>query len=163
MVGHSSAALTWPRVVRRGSLGHRLRDAGRRQVCVASLNIVPTHGLERCGAGDQGQGARDRETGSRSNAADWAQRTGVASSHDLPASAVVSAGLEGIALLRAWAGDFDQDFVDARLAEVRALLEDPRLALHPGVEVWRGDVDTGYRQWADSYDEPNGLFDIESP
>jgi hypothetical protein len=30
-------------------------------------------------------------------------------------------GLEGIALLRAWAGDFDQDFVDARLAEVHAL------------------------------------------
>jgi SAM-dependent methyltransferase len=72
-------------------------------------------------------------------------------------------GLEGIALLRAWAGDFDQDFVDARLAEVRALLEDPLLALHPGVEVWRGDVDTGYGQWADSYDEPNGLFDIEEP
>jgi SAM-dependent methyltransferase len=72
-------------------------------------------------------------------------------------------GLEGIALLRAWAGDFDKGFVDARLAEVRALLEDPRLALHPGVEVWRGDVDTGYRQWADSYEEPNGLFDIEEP
>ncbi len=38
-------------------------------------------------------------------------------------------GLEGIALLRAWAGDFDKDFVDARLAEVRALLADERLAL----------------------------------
>ena len=72
-------------------------------------------------------------------------------------------GLEGIALLRAWAGDFDQDFVDARLVEVRALMEDPRLAFHPGMEVWRGDVVTGYRQWADSYDEPNGLFDIEEP
>jgi hypothetical protein len=52
-------------------------------------------------------------------------------------------GLEGIALLRGWAGDFDKDFVDARLAEVRALLDDPRLASHPGVQVWRGDVDTG--------------------
>lgn len=72
-------------------------------------------------------------------------------------------GLEGMALLQAWAGDFDQDFVDARLAEVRALVEDPRLAQHPGVEVWRGDVETGYRQWADSYDEPNALFDIEAP
>ena len=41
--------------------------------------------------------------------------------------------------------------------------EDPRLAFHPGVEVRRGDVVTAYRQWADSYDEPNGLFDIEEP
>jgi SAM-dependent methyltransferase len=73
-------------------------------------------------------------------------------------------GLEGIALLRGWAGDFDKDFVDARLAEVRALLDDPRLASHPGVRVLRGDVDTGYRQWAASYDDPrNGLFDIEEP
>jgi SAM-dependent methyltransferase len=73
-------------------------------------------------------------------------------------------GLEGIALLRAWGGDFDQDFVDARLAEVRALLGDEGLASHPGVRVWRGDVETGYRQWAASYDEPrNALFDIEDP
>jgi len=32
-------------------------------------------------------------------------------------------GLEGIALLRAWAGDFDKDFAEARLAELRALLD----------------------------------------
>jgi hypothetical protein len=31
-------------------------------------------------------------------------------------------GLEGIALLRAWAGDFDKAFVDRRLAEIRRLL-----------------------------------------
>lgn len=73
-------------------------------------------------------------------------------------------GLEGIALLRAWAGDFDEDFVAARLAEVRALLADERLASHPGVHVWPGDVATGYRQWAGTYDEPrNSLFDIEEP
>jgi ubiquinone/menaquinone biosynthesis C-methylase UbiE len=73
-------------------------------------------------------------------------------------------GLEGIALLRAWAGDFDEGFVEARLAEVRALVGDERLASHPGVHVRRGDVATGYRQWAGSYDEPrNGLFDIEEP
>jgi SAM-dependent methyltransferase len=31
--------------------------------------------------------------------------------------------------------------------------------------VWPGDVETGYRQWAGTYDgEPrNGLFDIEEP
>jgi SAM-dependent methyltransferase len=74
-------------------------------------------------------------------------------------------GLEGIALLRAWAGDFDEAFVEARLREVRALLEDERLTSHPGVHVWPGDVETGYRQWASTYDgEPrNGLFDIEEP
>src|SRR5215207_9026066 len=42
MVGDSSAALTWPRVVRRRSLGHRPRVGGRREVCVASLSVVPT-------------------------------------------------------------------------------------------------------------------------
>jgi hypothetical protein len=57
-------------------------------------------------------------------------------------------GLEGIALLRAWGGDFDEAFVEARLAEVRALLGDERLASHPGVHVWTGDVEAGYRQWA---------------
>jgi SAM-dependent methyltransferase len=32
-------------------------------------------------------------------------------------------GLEGIALLRAWAGEYDRAFVQARLAEVRRLLD----------------------------------------
>jgi SAM-dependent methyltransferase len=73
-------------------------------------------------------------------------------------------GLEGIALLRAWGGDFDEAFVEARLAEVRALLGDERLASHPGVHVWTGDVEAGYRQWAGTYDEPrNSLFDIDEP
>lgn len=72
-------------------------------------------------------------------------------------------GLEGIALLRGWAGDFDQSFVDARIADVRALLDDPRFLAHAGVQVERGDVETGYRQWAETYDQPNGLFDIEEP
>ena len=34
-------------------------------------------------------------------------------------------GLEGIALLRAWAGDHDREFTEARLAEMRRLLADP--------------------------------------
>src|SRR6266540_3633929 len=33
-------------------------------------------------------------------------------------------GLEGIALLRAWAGAYDKALVEARLAEVRRLLDD---------------------------------------
>jgi SAM-dependent methyltransferase len=73
-------------------------------------------------------------------------------------------GLEGIALLRGWAGDFDQEFVDRRLAEVRRLLDTDALANHPGVTVARGDTLTGYRQWAATYDAPrNSLFDIDEP
>ena len=41
-------------------------------------------------------------------------------------------GLEGIALLLAWAGDYDRAFVEARLAEVRRLLNDEALASHAG-------------------------------
>jgi SAM-dependent methyltransferase len=60
-------------------------------------------------------------------------------------------GLEGIALLRAWAGDFDESFVHARLSEVRRLLDDETLR-GLGVQVLRGDTETAYRQWADGYD-----------
>jgi SAM-dependent methyltransferase len=73
-------------------------------------------------------------------------------------------GLEGVALLRAWAGDFDKDFVDRRLAEVRRLLAAEALAGHEGVMVSRGDTLTGYRRWAATYDEPrNSLFDMDEP
>ena len=36
-------------------------------------------------------------------------------------------GLEGIALLDGWAGDHDRAFTEARLAEVRRLLDDEQL------------------------------------
>jgi len=73
-------------------------------------------------------------------------------------------GLEGLALLRAWAGDFDEEFVHARLAEVRRLVDNEELANHPGVRVDRGDTLTGYRQWSETYDEPrNSLFDADEP
>jgi SAM-dependent methyltransferase len=73
-------------------------------------------------------------------------------------------GVEGQALLRGWAGDFDEDFVQARLAEVRRLVNDPLLADHPGVDVARGRLSDGYRRWAATYDEPrNGLFDLDEP
>lgn len=72
-------------------------------------------------------------------------------------------GLEGLALLRGWAGDFDKDFVLARLAEVRRLLDDEALANHEGVDVERADTITGYRQWSATYDEPNTLFDVDEP
>jgi SAM-dependent methyltransferase len=73
-------------------------------------------------------------------------------------------GLEGIALLRGWAGDYDKAFVEARLAEVRRLLDDAALVNHGGVMARRGDTVTGYRQWSVTYDEPrNSLFDIDEP
>jgi SAM-dependent methyltransferase len=73
-------------------------------------------------------------------------------------------GLEGLALLRAWSGDFDQAFVERRLDEVRRLLATEALAAHDGVLVERGDTVTGYRQWASAYDEPrNSLFDSDEP
>jgi hypothetical protein len=35
-------------------------------------------------------------------------------------------GLEGIALLDAWAGDHDREFTETRLAEIRRLLDDEK-------------------------------------
>src|SRR6185295_11894375 len=55
--------------------------------------------------------------------------------------------MEGLALLRAWAGDYDEAFVTARLAEVRRLLDEPALARHAGVSVRRGDLASAYRAW----------------
>ena len=72
-------------------------------------------------------------------------------------------GLEGVALLRAFTGEFDRQFVEARLAEVRELLHDESLNGH-GVLVDRIDTVDGYRVWSETYDEPrNGLFDFEEP
>src|SRR5215472_4079310 len=73
-------------------------------------------------------------------------------------------GLEGIALLHAWAGEYDREFIEARLAEVRRLLDNEALVHHSGVMVNRGDTVTGYRQWSATYDEPrNTLFDVDEP
>jgi SAM-dependent methyltransferase len=73
-------------------------------------------------------------------------------------------GLEGLALLHAWGGEYDEEFTQRRLAEVRGLLANPALTEHEGVLVGRCDTLTGYRQWAATYDEPrNSLFDIDEP
>jgi ubiquinone/menaquinone biosynthesis C-methylase UbiE len=72
-------------------------------------------------------------------------------------------GLEGIALLRAFAGEHDRDFTVARLGEIRALL-DSREELGDGVESGPMTTRQGYDRWAPSYDEPgNQLLDIEQP
>ncbi|BBH71708.1 hypothetical protein ACTI_83930 [Actinoplanes sp. OR16] len=72
-------------------------------------------------------------------------------------------GLEGVALLRAFAGGYDKDFCEARIAEIRRLLDDP--ALQPGgiTTVQVSAVD-GYEKWSATYDRaPNGLFGVEEP
>jgi SAM-dependent methyltransferase len=75
-------------------------------------------------------------------------------------------GMEGVALLRAYAGDFaDPGFSDARVVEVRAMVAAyDRGELGAADEI--GDVDTvaGYRAWSAYYDtEDNPLFEVEEP
>jgi SAM-dependent methyltransferase len=75
-------------------------------------------------------------------------------------------GMEGLALLRAWAGDdhYDMEFVKARLVESRQLLENETLTTHPGVLVERDATGPAYAQWSTSYDDPgNDLFDLDEP
>jgi SAM-dependent methyltransferase len=73
-------------------------------------------------------------------------------------------GVEGAALLRAFGGDFDEEFTKARLAEVRALLANRELADHEGVRVQIRDAPTGYRAWSATYDDGrNSLFDLDEP
>lgn len=69
-------------------------------------------------------------------------------------------GLEGIALLRAFAGEHDRPFTEARLAEVRSLL-DRADELGPGVDVPPISVTDGYDGWSATYDvEDNGCFPL---
>ncbi|MHA6625827.1 class I SAM-dependent methyltransferase [Pseudonocardia sichuanensis] len=71
-------------------------------------------------------------------------------------------GIEGIALLRGFTGEHDRAFVEARLAEVRRLLDDESLA-GAGVEVDRVGTVEGYRIWSRTYGGPNAAFDLDEP
>src|SRR2546425_4271601 len=62
-------------------------------------------------------------------------------------------GLEGIALLRAFAGEYDREFTLARIREIRALL-DAVDQLGDGVEETPMTMQEGYALWAPWYDEP---------
>ncbi|MCB0908339.1 MAG: class I SAM-dependent methyltransferase [Nocardioidaceae bacterium] len=67
-------------------------------------------------------------------------------------------GLEGVALMRAFAGDFDRGFTEARIAEIGHLLETAE-RFGPGVDVPALSVVDGYDGWALTYDgENNGCF-----
>jgi ubiquinone/menaquinone biosynthesis C-methylase UbiE len=73
-------------------------------------------------------------------------------------------GLEGIALLDAWAGDHDRAFTGARLAEIRRLLDDEQLR-DRGVLVERVSAVTVYEQVSAGYDAEagGGLFAADEP
>jgi SAM-dependent methyltransferase len=74
-------------------------------------------------------------------------------------------GLEGVALLRAHAGDgFDRGFVDARITETWALLDRAAPALGEGMELGQLSIADGYRLWSQDYDQPgNPLIEVEQP
>jgi SAM-dependent methyltransferase len=73
-------------------------------------------------------------------------------------------GLEGIALLDAWAGDHDRAFVDTRLAEIRRLLDDKKLRDRAMLAEQVSTV-TAYQQQSASYDADagGGLFAADEP
>lgn len=73
-------------------------------------------------------------------------------------------GLEGIALLDAWAGDHDRAFTEARLAEIRRLLDDEQLR-DRGVLVEQVSAATVYEQVSAGYDAEagGGLFAADEP
>ena len=73
-------------------------------------------------------------------------------------------GLEGSALLDAWAGDHDREFVEARLAEIRRLLDDEKLRGR-GVLAERVSTVTAYQQQSARYDAEagGGLFAADEP
>ncbi|GAA4427625.1 hypothetical protein GCM10023169_27800 [Georgenia halophila] len=72
-------------------------------------------------------------------------------------------GLEGVALMRAFAGEHDREFTEARLADIRRLL-DAADRFGDGHDVPPIAVEHGYRYWAPRYDAgPNGFWGTEEP
>ena len=68
-----------------------------------------------------------------------------------------------MALLHAFAGEYDRDFTETRLAEIRALL-DSAAQLGGGAAIRPIPIVEGYRAWAETYDRPgNQLIDLEQP
>ncbi|MEK6274495.1 MAG: hypothetical protein AABM30_04070 [Actinomycetota bacterium] len=59
-------------------------------------------------------------------------------------------GLDGVALLHAFAGDHDREFTTTRFDEIRALL-DFLEELGDGVTVEAISTEEGYSSWAEGY------------
>ncbi|MFF8934543.1 hypothetical protein ACF08O_07330 [Streptomyces paradoxus] len=76
-------------------------------------------------------------------------------------------GIEGAALLRGIReGSADRAFVEARIAEIRTLLDAPGLAHTEGVTASPGTISAAdvYQEWAPHYDAPgNQMSDVEQP
>ena len=74
-------------------------------------------------------------------------------------------GFEGLALHRAFAGEFDAEFVEARIAEVRTILAAwDRGELGTAERVGVTGTVAGYRVWSRTYDEPgNPLIAVDEP
>jgi SAM-dependent methyltransferase len=74
-------------------------------------------------------------------------------------------GLEGLSLLQAYAGDHDETYAAARVAEIRAVLAAyDRGELGAGDTVGEIDTRTGYASWSRTYDDGiNPLIAVEEP
>lgn len=66
-------------------------------------------------------------------------------------------GLQGIALFRAFSGEFDRAYIEARIAEVRELL-DQADTIGAGVDVPLIPTAEAYDGWAPFYDGPRNLM-----
>jgi ubiquinone/menaquinone biosynthesis C-methylase UbiE len=72
-------------------------------------------------------------------------------------------GLEGLALLHAFAGEYDEAFTSARLAECRDLLASSEL-VGEGASIPPITAVDGYRSWVPTYDDQaNQLIELEQP
>jgi SAM-dependent methyltransferase len=70
-------------------------------------------------------------------------------------------GLEGVALMKAFAGEYDRDFTHSRITEIRELLERAD-ELGEGTGVPPLSPARGYDGWAPGYDNPdNGYFTMD--
>ena len=71
--------------------------------------------------------------------------------------------MEGIALLRGFGGEHDREFSEARIAEIRRLLDTAAFSGR-GITAERVDTGEGYGIWSHTYDRPgNGLYPYEEP
>src|SRR5580704_18299042 len=64
--------------------------------------------------------------------------------------------------MRAFNGDYDEEFTRARIAEIRALL-DSAGQFGEGAVTRPVTIAEGYAAWSGGYDEPNDLIDAEQP